>query len=91
MPGQGWLAVTQYLGVPKVKADRSVEAGVISLKTRSSPVADAVEQSLAALEWLRNQGCEQFVFKYCSTFDSTPEGNIALWQRRLQPRSASRA
>jgi uncharacterized protein YgbK (DUF1537 family) len=76
LPGQGGLAVTQYLGVPKVKADRSVEAGVISLKTRSSPVEGAVEQSLAALEWLRNQGCEQFVFKYCSTFDSTPEGNI---------------
>jgi uncharacterized protein YgbK (DUF1537 family) len=31
---------------------------------------------LAALEWLKAQGCRQFLFKYCSTFDSTPEGNI---------------
>ena len=33
-------------------------------------------QSLAALEWLKAQGCQQFFFKYCSTFDSTPDGNI---------------
>ncbi|TWF59182.1 3-oxo-tetronate kinase [Neorhizobium alkalisoli] len=76
LPGEGGLAVTQYLGIPKSPAAASVEAGVISLKTRSAPVEEAVAQSLAALEWLRAQGCEQFVFKYCSTFDSTPEGNI---------------
>jgi uncharacterized protein YgbK (DUF1537 family) len=76
LPGEGGLAVTQYLGVPKTPAAASVEAGVISLKTRSAPVEEAVAQSLAALEWLRGQGCEQFIFKYCSTFDSTPEGNI---------------
>jgi uncharacterized protein YgbK (DUF1537 family) len=35
-----------------------------------------VAQSLAALAWLRAQGCRQFMFKYCSTFDSTPAGNI---------------
>jgi 3-dehydrotetronate 4-kinase len=76
LPGEGGLAVTQYLGIPQRPAARSVEAGVISLKTRSAPVNEAVAQSLAALEWLRAQGCEQFVFKYCSTFDSTPDGNI---------------
>ncbi|MGU3796785.1 four-carbon acid sugar kinase family protein, partial [Vibrio diabolicus] len=38
--------------------------------------ADAVAQSLAAYEWLRAQGCRQFFFKYCSTFDSTDAGNI---------------
>jgi uncharacterized protein YgbK (DUF1537 family) len=76
LPGQGGLAVTQYLGIPTSPAAPGVEAGVISLKTRSAPVDDAVAQSLAALEWLRAQGCVQFVFKYCSTFDSTPEGNI---------------
>ncbi|MBD8556157.1 four-carbon acid sugar kinase family protein [Rhizobium sp. CFBP 8762] len=76
LPGEGGLAVTQYFGVPKTSAAASVEAGVISLKTRSAPVEKAVAQSLAALEWLQAQGCEQFIFKYCSTFDSTPEGNI---------------
>ena len=39
-------------------------------------MAEAVRQSLAALDWLRAQGCTQILFKYCSTFDSTPEGNI---------------
>ncbi|NTA13894.1 four-carbon acid sugar kinase family protein [Agrobacterium tumefaciens] len=76
LPGQGGLAVTQYLGVPTSPAAPGVEAGVISLKTRSASVEDAIVQSLGALEWLRAQGCVQFVFKYCSTFDSTPEGNI---------------
>ena len=37
---------------------------------------EAVRQSLAAFEWLEGQGCRQFLFKYCSTFDSTPQGNI---------------
>ena len=36
----------------------------------------AVADSLAALRWLRDQGCRQFFFKICSTFDSTREGNI---------------
>lgn len=76
LPGQGGLAVTQYLGIPTSPAAAGVEAGVISLKTRSATVDIAVAQSLAALQWLQAQGCMQFVFKYCSTFDSTPEGNI---------------
>jgi uncharacterized protein YgbK (DUF1537 family) len=66
----------QYVGVPVAPADAGVEAGVVALKSRSIPVAEAVAQSLAALDWLRAQGCRQFLFKYCSTFDSTPEGNI---------------
>ncbi|MEI9970105.1 MAG: 3-oxo-tetronate kinase [Terracidiphilus sp.] len=73
---QGGLAVAQYIRVPKTAASVEVEAGVISLKTRSAPARSAVEQSLEALEWLQQQGCRQFVFKYCSTFDSTPRGNI---------------
>jgi uncharacterized protein YgbK (DUF1537 family) len=52
------------------------EAVVVALKTRTAPAAKAVEQSLAALRWLRAAGCRWFYFKYCSTFDSTPEGNI---------------
>ncbi|MEM8685683.1 MAG: 3-oxo-tetronate kinase [Pseudomonadota bacterium] len=52
------------------------DAVVVALKSRSIPAADAVEQSLQALTWLRAQGCVKFFFKYCSTFDSTDEGNI---------------
>src|SRR4051812_588746 len=64
------------MGVPRGTAALEVEAGVVSLKSRSVPVEDAVAASLEALHWLKAQGCRQVVFKYCSTFDSTPEGNI---------------
>jgi uncharacterized protein YgbK (DUF1537 family) len=67
----------QLIGVPEAgyRLD-DVDAVVIALKSRTTPVADAVAQSLSALEWLRSAGCRQYFFKYCSTFDSTPEGNI---------------
>lgn len=83
LPDQGGLATAQYLGVPPGPADRGIEAGVVSLKSRSIPPAEAVRQSLSALDWLRAQGCRQFVFKYCSTFDSTPQGNIGPVARAL--------
>ena len=67
----------QLIGVPDddLVVD-DVDAIVIALKSRTSPATDAVAQSLAALAWLRAAGCRQFFFKYCSTFDSTPQGNI---------------
>lgn len=52
------------------------DAVVIALKSRSIDPAEAIEQSLAALRWLQAAGARQFLFKYCSTFDSTPRGNI---------------
>lgn len=57
-------------------ATTDADAIVIGLKTRSIAVPDAVTQSLAALEALRRAGADTFYFKYCSTFDSTPDGNI---------------
>ncbi len=74
--GQGGLATSQFLGVPIHNAAPEVEAGVVSLKSRSIPVEQAVTQTLEAFRWLQAQGCRQFVFKYCSTFDSTRDGNI---------------
>ena len=73
---KGGMRTVQYTGVPSVDADQDVQAGVVALKSRSIAPEEAVQQSLEALEWLRAQGCEQIFFKYCSTFDSTPEGNI---------------
>jgi uncharacterized protein YgbK (DUF1537 family) len=73
---QGGLVTSQFMGVPKGAAPPEIEAGVVSLKSRSIPANDAVAASLDALRWLQAQGCRQFVFKYCSTFDSTSEGNI---------------
>ena len=70
------MRTVQYVGIPTGDAPQQIEAGVVSLKSRSIPVPDAVSQSLRALDWLISQGCSQIFFKYCSTFDSTPEGNI---------------
>lgn len=52
------------------------EAVVVALKSRTAPVAEAVADSVAAWNWLAEAGAEQCYFKYCSTFDSTPDGNI---------------
>ena len=73
--GEG-LPTVQYVGVPTTRADEGVDAGVVSLKSRSTPPADAVARSLEALAWLEEQGAGPILFKICSTFDSTPEGNI---------------
>ena len=75
---RGGMRTVQSIGIPsaEVTAGLDADAIVIALKSRTIPVAEAVEQSLAALAWLREQGCEQIFFKYCSTFDSTAAGNI---------------
>ncbi|MBO9452243.1 four-carbon acid sugar kinase family protein [Tropicibacter sp. R16_0] len=73
---QGGLRTAQFPGIPTTPASEEIEAGVISLKSRTAPVEEAVADSLRALRWLKEQGCRQFIFKYCSTFDSTKEGNI---------------
>lgn len=70
------MTVDQFIGVPTGDADPALGAGVIALKSRTAPTRTAVEQSLAACDWLLAQGAEQIVFKVCSTFDSTPQGNI---------------
>lgn len=70
------LRTVQYCGVPTRDAAPEVEAGVVALKSRTCPADEAVRDSLAALDWLQRQGCRQFFFKYCSTFDSRPDGNI---------------
>ena len=70
------LRTVQMNGIPQRPLPDGVDAVVISLKSRSNPVDEAVAQSLAALDWLRAQDCRQFYFKYCSTFDSTAQGNI---------------
>ncbi|MCR9139289.1 MAG: four-carbon acid sugar kinase family protein [Alphaproteobacteria bacterium] len=80
------MSVTQYCRIPHGAADPSVEAGVVALKSRTVPAAEAVADSLAAADWLLSQGCRQIVFKYCSTFDSTPDGNIGPVAQALAER-----
>jgi uncharacterized protein YgbK (DUF1537 family) len=67
----------QTIGIPKsVKQLEEIDAVVVALKTRTCPVEQAVQESADAVHWLESIGCRQFYFKYCSTFDSTPRGNI---------------
>lgn len=74
--GKGGLSTIQFLGVPGEDAPKDVDAGVISLKSRSIAADEAIRQSIAAVDWLLKAGVEQVFFKYCSTFDSTTKGNI---------------
>jgi len=69
------MRTMQLIGVPDGPPP-DVDAIVVAFKSRTVPAGDAVRQSLAAFAWLRDAGCRQFFFKYCSTFDSTDEGNI---------------
>ncbi len=64
------------LGVPHDVPAPNADAVVVALKSRTAPPEEAVRDALAAWRWLRAAGARQCYFKYCSTFDSTPEGNI---------------
>jgi uncharacterized protein YgbK (DUF1537 family) len=71
------LSVTQVNGVPDASLEiPAADAVVVALKSRTNPSEEAVAWSLAALDWLKRRGTERIYFKYCSTFDSTPHGNI---------------
>lgn len=70
------MSVTQLVGVPTNSNVADIDAAVISLKSRTAPVDEAISESLAACDWLVSQGAEQIVLKVCSTFDSTSDGNI---------------
>lgn len=70
------MRVVQTIGVPNGPLNVEVDAVVVALKSRTIPAREAIAQSLEALRWLQAQGAQQFYFKYCSTFDSTPQGNI---------------
>lgn len=74
---RGGMRTIQTIGVPArdAKLDEA-DAIVVALKSRSIPADDAVRLSLEALEALQARGASKFIFKYCSTFDSTDHGNI---------------
>jgi len=82
------LRVVQLFGRPGPSAappdPGQTDAVVIALKIRTAPAADAVADALAALDWLRRGALDRVLFKYCSTFDSTPAGNIGPVHDALQ-------
>jgi len=71
------MRTIQTIGVPKAGLDlRDADAVVVALKSRTNPASEAVAMSLEALSFLKAADASQFLFKYCSTFDSSPQGNI---------------
>ena len=70
------VRVNLRIGVPDEAPSDTAPFEVIALKSRTAPVAEAVGECRAALAWLKQAGAVRFFWKYCSTFDSTAEGNI---------------
>ncbi|WP_137700692.1 3-oxo-tetronate kinase [Marimonas lutisalis] len=70
------VPVSLRIGVPDIPPEDAAPFEVIALKCRTSPVQEAVTECRTALKWLQAAGARRFFWKYCSTFDSTPEGNI---------------
>ena len=79
------MRTVQVIGVPEGPLPEA-DAVVVALKSRTAPVADAVAWSLAACEALLGAGAKQIFHKYCSTFDSTPKGNIGPVTEALMKR-----
>ncbi len=61
---------------PASASPASADAVVVALKTRTIEPSQAVAASRDALRSLQEMGATQIYDKYCSTFDSTPRGNI---------------
>lgn len=76
MLARSGVNVSLRIGVPLSTPKNTAEIEVIALKTRSISASKAIEESLSALKWLKEAGAKKYFFKYCSTFDSTAEGNI---------------
>jgi 3-dehydrotetronate 4-kinase len=70
------MKTVQTIGISNSAEQIQADAIVVALKSRTIAPNDAIAQSLAALKWLQRQGATQIYFKYCSTFDSTAQGNI---------------
>ena len=70
------VQVSLRLGIPETPPQDTAPIEVIALKCRTSPVDDAIQDCMEAFHWLKQAGAERFYWKYCSTFDSTAQGNI---------------
>ena len=80
------ISTVLYNGIPKKNLeDKNVQGAVIALKPRNVKKKQAVVESLKAFAWLKEQGARIFYFKYCSTFDSTEEGNIGPVAKGIVP------
>ena len=66
--------VVLLTGIPLMLPD--CDCVVFALKIRSVPVSDAIKKVHDVLLFLEQYQVEHLYYKYCSTFDSTPKGNI---------------
>ena len=80
---KGGMATVQFVGVPAASA-------AARLRGRRRRAEDALDPGAArpsrspSRRWTgcTAQGCRQFLFKYCSTFNSTPRGQYRPGRRR---------
>jgi len=88
---RGGMRTVLRLAAPTVGAAApDCEAVVVALKSRTAPVAEAVAESLESWRWAARAGARQCYFKYCSTFDSTPDGNIGPVAEALMEETGSK-
>ena len=78
LTSQRGLRSVVHVGVPAIgtRVPAGTDVAVVALRSRTAPVREAVADSLAAWAWLQDHGVRHLHQKYCSTFDSTPGGNI---------------
>lgn len=82
------LRTVQTIGIPAAgEGLGEIDAIVVSLKIRSVPAEEAVSKVLAAETLLRKIGVRHVMYKVCSTFDSTDDGNIGQITDALMERS----
>lgn len=71
------LRVQLMVGTPRdSRVEDGIDAIIVALKTRTAAADEAVASSVTAARWLTSVGATLVYFKYCSTFDSRPDGNI---------------
>ncbi|MEO0484551.1 MAG: 3-oxo-tetronate kinase [Pseudomonadota bacterium] len=85
---EGGMPTEQYVGIPT--GPSTAEAAVVSLKCRTIPAKEAIALANAACDWLLAQGAAHIIYKVCSTFDSTPAGNIGPVTEALATKMGAR-
>ena len=71
------VATSLLVGVPRnAYPVPDAQAIVVGLKIRTASAERAVADAVESARWLLATGVRRLIWKICSTFDSTPAGNI---------------